>query len=776
MHVRKPASSSGRYNSAATDDDGPPPTSPLLQSAFEYAIDAWQRSILFWDVLRQRGNQYVAQTAKLAPHVLTFRAELLVDGRTLERPVNYALLRIVPPDGVEIDAAMRPFVVIDPRAGHGPGIGGFKTDSEIGVILQAGHPCYFIGFLPEPVPGQTIEDVGRAEALFLEKVVERHPDAEGKPCVIGNCQAGWALMGLAALRPDLVGPILIAGAPLSYWAGAPGKNPMRYTGGLLGGSWLTTLMGDLGHGKFDGVHLVQNFESLNPANTLWSKQYNVYANVDTEAPRYLEFEKWWGGHVVLNAEEMQFIVDELFIGNKLSSGDLVTSRGNRIDLRNISSPIVVFCSQGDNITPPEQALSWILDLYDRDEDILAYGQTIVYALHHDIGHLGIFVSGRVARKEHQEFTQNMDMIDVVPPGLYEALIRKKRPDEAHLDLVEGDYIAELRPRTLDDLRKLCGGDPQDDMRFATVARVSEINQGLYRTFAQPWVRAFSSEPLAEWLRQTHPLRLQYTLLSDRNPFMAPVTALADAVRANRAPAAPDNPFLAWQEMVSGQIVQALENYRETRDALCETAFQAIYDTPALQALAGLRSDAAEVRRRAGRGVEHQARVAGEIAALKGRIDQGGAREALVRAVLFVRMADAKADERGFAAVKRLRATREDRLPLADFKALVREQYLMLRLDEQAAIAALPRLLKDSAEQIPAMRASLSHILEASGPLGEAETARLRTIESAFTAAANAARAKGPESVVADRAERRQPAHPAKAKSRAGAARVPETAH
>ena len=117
-------------------------------------------------------------------------------------------------------------MVVDPRAGHGPGIGGFKADSEIGVAFKAGHPCYFVGFLPEPVPGQTIEDIARAEAKFLEKVIELHPRAEGKPCVIGNCQAGWAVMMLAAIRPELFGPLIIAGSPLSYWAGVRGKNPM----------------------------------------------------------------------------------------------------------------------------------------------------------------------------------------------------------------------------------------------------------------------------------------------------------------------------------------------------------------------------------------------------------------------------------------------------------------------------------------------------------------------------------------------------------------------
>ena len=164
-------------------------------------------------------------------------------------------------------------------------------------------------------------------------------------------------------------------------------------GGLLGGSWLTALTSDLGHGKFDGAWLVQNFENQNPANTLWTKQYNLYSKIDTEAPRYLGFERWWGGHVNLNAEEIQFIVDELFVGNKLAAGRIKTSDGATIDLRNIRSPIVVFCSKGDNITPPQQALGWILDLYESVDEIRSYGQTIVYTIHETVGHLGIFVSG-----------------------------------------------------------------------------------------------------------------------------------------------------------------------------------------------------------------------------------------------------------------------------------------------------------------------------------------------------------------------------------------------
>ena len=150
------------------------------------------------------------------------------------------------------------------RVPAGPGIGGFKPQSEIGVAFKAGHPCYFIGFLPDPVPGQTIEDIVHAEAAFLACVIGLHPEADGKPAVIGNCQTGWAVMLVAAMRPELFGPIILAGSPLAYWAGVRGENPMRYSGGLLGGSWLTALTGDLGNGKFDGAWLVSNFETSTP--------------------------------------------------------------------------------------------------------------------------------------------------------------------------------------------------------------------------------------------------------------------------------------------------------------------------------------------------------------------------------------------------------------------------------------------------------------------------------------------------------------------------------
>jgi pimeloyl-ACP methyl ester carboxylesterase len=704
-----------------------------LSAAVEYSVDAWQRSILFLDVLRRRAAQAEEHAAQAAPNVLNYEAEILVDGRDLDRPVNYALARIVPSDGVDIDPLKRPFVVVDPRAGHGPGIGGFKADSEIGVAMKAGHPCYFVGFLPDPMPGQTIEDIAGAEAVFLETVIARHPDAEGKPCVIGNCQAGWAMMMVNALRPELFGPIIIAGSPLSYWAGVRGKNPMRYSGGLLGGSWLTALTGDLGGGVFDGAWLVQNFENQNPANTLWTKQYNVWSKIDTEAERYLGFEKYWGGLVQLNAEEMQWIVDELFVGNHLAAGEICTSDGTAIDLRNIRSPIVVFCSRGDNITPPQQALDWILDLYDGVDEIRAHGQTIVYTIHDKIGHLGIFVSAGVARKEHDEFASNIDLIDVLPPGLYEAVLMPKGEAIESPELVSGEWIMRCEARTLDDIRALGVNDLADERKFEAAARVSEINLSLYRSYARPVVRALTNPTLVDSMRRVHPLRLSSAMFGVRNPFLAWVAGAAERVREDRRMASPDNPLIALQEQVSHQIVEGLDALRKSTERFAEEAFHAIYGAPALQAALGIDTASSRPPRKAARSKLHEALVARRIGELKAAITRGGLPEAVVRALIYVGLARGVVDERGFAAIRGIRET----LPpahqktLAQFKALVREQFLMLIVDEETAVLAIPQLLPESVEERRDAFGLLRQVLEAPGALPAESADRLQRVSTLF---------------------------------------------
>jgi len=704
----------------------------VYKDLIEYLVDAGQRSVLYWDVMRQRGNQYAEHMAQTVPHVLQFDHDLILSGQSLRRPVNYGLVKIRPPEGTVIDDLKRPFVVIDPRAGHGPGIGGFKADSEIGVALKAGHPSYFIGFTPLPEPGQTIEDVIEACAAFIGRVKDLHSGAEGRPAVIGNCQAGWALMMVAAKYPDLCGPLIVAGSPMSYWAGVRGANPMRYTGGLLGGSWLTTLVSDLGKGAFDGAWLVQNFENLNPANTLWTKQYNLYAKIDTEAPRYLGFERYWGGTVLLTGDEIQYIVDNLFVGNRLSSSQMVTADGVRLDLRKIRSPIVCFCSKGDNITPPQQALGWILDLYRSDADILAAGQTIVYAIHETIGHLGIFVAGSTAKKEHQEFASNIDLIDCLPPGLYEAVIQGMGPDAANVDLVSGDYISRFERRTLDDIRALGGNTPDEERCFAAVARLSEVNRGLYRTLMQPMMGALATEQGAEWLRSTHPLRLGYELFSDRNPAMKFLASAVPRVRENRQPVPADNLFLQWEKIFSDWMTHGLNAYRDWRDMLTESVFFGIYGQPWLQAMLGLRASDDPPRPHPGQDSDREAFVERRMDELRAMMDKGGPREAAIRAILYIRLPENAADERVFEMLRRIRAEHGVERSLAQFKQDLREQYSMLRLDENRAVELIPKLLEGHEKEGSQLIEHVRRLANAGGPLTAEMKRRLARVERFFS--------------------------------------------
>ena len=706
---------------------------PIAWEIGSYLLDAAERGLLFLDVMQQRGERYIEHAAKTAPHVLKFDCELVMDGRSLPRPVNYCLVQVKPPDGTRF-RGKRPFIIVDPRAGHGPGIGGFKAQSEIGVVFRAGHPCYFIGFLPEPMPGQTTEDIIQAMALFVETVSALHPQAEGKPAIVGNCQAGWAVMMTAARRPELFGPIIVAGSPLSYWAGVRGENPMRYTGGLLGGSWLTALMSDLGNGKFDGAWLVSNFENLDPANTCWAKHYNLYAKIDSEVPRYLEFEQWWGGHVLLNAQEIQFIVDELFIGNKLATGEVAFSDGVNVDLRDIGSPIVLFCSKADNITPPPQALNWLLDLYGSVEDIKAHGQTIIYAVHESAGHLGIFVSGSVAKKEHQEFASNIDMIDVLPPGLYEAVMTPKEAGQFNPDLIADDYLVRFEARTLDDIRALGSNSEEDERRFAAVSRLSDVNLGLYRTFVQPWVQLWVNQSSADWMRRCHPLRLQYEMFSRANPFMPDMIRFAGSVRRNRHQVSQANVLWNAQEQVSQHIEKSLDAYRDMRDQFLETLFHNIYGSPIVQALAGIRATDESPRRRPGTDAKHRAFVARRTDELRASIPAGGPREAAIRALLYIRMPDGIADERGFRLIQQMREDAGSGLTLSAFKKIVREQFFMLLVDEQAAVGAIPSMLMTDPDLAVRIAASLRRLIKAVGTESAAGKSRIAEIEALFAAA------------------------------------------
>ncbi|MEN8246996.1 MAG: DUF3141 domain-containing protein [Thermodesulfobacteriota bacterium] len=568
--------------------------STWMNDALAYGTDFWQRSLIHMDILRKRGNTYLDHNRQGMPPVLNFDYDILLDGRDLRPATNYKLARILDrrkPDTsaghtgkekrqiVKSDpgspAAKRPVIILDPRAGGGPGIGGFKQDSQIGMALSQGHPVYFVLFTPDPVPGQTMADVQKIMSVFVKTVSDQHPESR-KPAIIGNCQAGWAVAMLGALQPDSVGPIIMNGAPLSFWAGVAGKNPVRYRGGWTGGVWMASLFSDLGNGIFDGANLMAGFEDLNLSRTLWDKQYYLWANIDTEEERYLEFEKWWNGFFKLTGDEIHFIVDELFVGNRLEKGG-IQMNGQDIDLKNLKEPVFVFASQGDNITPPQQALNWIPAVWKTVDEIRRHKRVIIYMVHETIGHLGIFVSGPVSRKEHKEMISSIDQADLLAPGLYEMIIEER--------LEEGDestvYDVRFKARDMDDIRAL-DDEADDEAVFGPVARLSTLNDLSYRLMVRPFVQPLVTEALAEGIHQLHPLRTTKYGFSDLNPWMLPFKSLAEHARSNRRAVDDTNPFMAMEKQVSAHISNTLDFAREARDLSQELWFQSVYHNPWLQ--------------------------------------------------------------------------------------------------------------------------------------------------------------------------------------------------
>ena len=554
------------------------------QEFWNYAVDMFQRNVLFIDTLRTRGNIYQQHLAAGQPPVLHFPYEKIADGRDFDPPVNYSLFRILDRRKKERNAHQQerreksptdvkekaPVVIIDPRAGHGPGIGGIKEDSEIGVAINVGHPVYGIFFSLEPVAGQTIGHVELAEIRFLEMIMSFHPQGE-KPIIIGNCQGGWAAAMLAADRPDLVGSVLLNGSPLSYWAGPAGKSPMRYRGGLSGGLWLASLMTDLGDGLLDGALLVSNMEDLSPSNTFWKKQYHLYECIDTEVNRYLTFERWWGGFFPLTREETRFIVQGLFIGNKLERGELWLDHDRKIDLRNISAPLILFASMGDNITPPQQALSWITKTYESEKDIVKRKHRLIYVLHDSIGHLGIFVSAAVAKKEHRAIIENMEAFHKLNPGLYEMIV-----DEHEIDPKTKSSVIRFEKRTFKDVHRIDGGSQYEPL-FPEVAQLSDYCDRQYRMFVRPWVRLYVTPWTAEVVRQAHHLRWSRYLFSDLNPFMLPIGPSAQLVRDHRREETLENPYRAAESHFSDHIEASLDLYRDIRDATQEYTFRMVLE-------------------------------------------------------------------------------------------------------------------------------------------------------------------------------------------------------
>jgi hypothetical protein len=313
---------------------------------------------------------------------------------------------------------------------------------------------------------------------------------------------------------------------------------------------------------------------------------------------------------------------------------------------------------------------------------------IVGLLHEDVGHLGIFVSGRVAKKEHAQIVEVLKYIESLRPGLYLMEIDEEKGPGG-----KPEYEVTIEERRLEDLRRLNRLQRRDEKPFEVVAEVSALSDRAYNLFGRPLVRPLVNETTAELGRVFHPLRWQRWALSDLNPWLWPVAALAPVVKAGRQAAPADNPYRQLEKATSEVITAGLDLYRDLRDATMEALFFQVYGG---LAAAGVAEGAAGEVQPAGPDPRELPLVQDALAA----IGTGGYPEAVALMGALIGRGAGRIPLARLEMVERFIRGDEvlSGLPADTVRRIKAEQAVVAELEPERGLQALPRLLADPADR------------------------------------------------------------------------------
>ena len=279
-----------------------------------------------------------------------------------------------------------PTLLLPPQAGHDSCIVDYSdAQSQVRTIRAAGlerlWSLDWIGATPA-TKDSGIED-------YLD-VIDRSVQRIGEPVnLVGDCQGGWLAAIYAALRPEHVNTLTIAGAPIDFHAGEP-----------VIGDWVRVLGSDMafyrglvaaGGGVLKGEHMLNGFIAIKPENEV-AKQLELLANLhDAEhVERYRAFEDWFKHVQDIPGRFYLWIVEHLFRDNALLGGTLKIG-GEHVDLRRIDVPLNLLGGATDHITPPAQVFAMADGVSTPREQVTKRTTTG--------GHLGLFM-GSEALRDH----------------------------------------------------------------------------------------------------------------------------------------------------------------------------------------------------------------------------------------------------------------------------------------------------------------------------------------------------------------------------------------
>jgi hypothetical protein len=346
---------------------------------------------------------------------------------------------------------------------------------------------------------------------------------------------------------------------------------------------------------------------------------------------------------------------------------------------------------GDNITPAQQAFNWVADVYGSTDEIKARGQVIVGLLHESIGHLGIFVSGSVAKKEHAQIVSVLKSIEALPPGLFAMEIVETKGADG-----KPAYDVQFHERRLEEILERGNRFKRvDEKPFEAVEAVSDFNQRAYELFAQPLVQAMSNEYTAKLGREFHPLRAQRWAFSDLNPWLAWLKPAAAMTQANRQALEADSPSRRVERMMSEIVSASLDYYRDLRDAMSEATFFQTYGNM----FALYMADRQEVE--AARAKRVDARDAPFVKEALASIEKGGYAAAVARIAALLAEDDPTIPLAQYELKTELAADYAEYLPALardEMRRVRGEQDIVVRYAHERAIETLPKLLEQRADR------------------------------------------------------------------------------
>ncbi|MGO9972180.1 MAG: alpha/beta fold hydrolase [Solirubrobacteraceae bacterium] len=281
-----------------------------------------------------------------------------------------------------------PVLVLPPQAGHDSCIVDYSPgQSQMHTIVQAGLPrALSLDWL-----GATAATADASIDDYLDVIDRAVEHVGGRVNLIGDCQGGWLATLYAALEPERINTLTIAGAPIDFHAGEPIVHEVLRHLAPGGDTTLYKALIAQAGGVLKGDYMVTGFVMIKPIDEL-KRQLALLRHLDDQAhvERYREFENWFKHTQDIPGAFYLWIIEHLFRDNELVSRSLRV-RDRIVDLRALDMPINLLAGANDHITPPDQVFALAHEVSTPPE-----------LIRHEItggGHLGLFM-GHEALRDH----------------------------------------------------------------------------------------------------------------------------------------------------------------------------------------------------------------------------------------------------------------------------------------------------------------------------------------------------------------------------------------